>query len=245
MVSLGQVDVFISAINAAKNIESLSAATYRQICHQGFEFFSYQLIAAPIGPRPLLYMTSYPKGWTMRYFEKHYISDDMVTRHAAQTIRPFLWPEIGALQSFTQTQRTFFHEATEFGIKAGGTVPVHGPGAAKALFSVAANMSEAAFAQLFILQRHELQLIATYAHEHILRLGLDSPPPPPTIKLSPRELEILTWTARGKTAWEISTILSLSEATVRDYAERAAIKLGSTNKIQSVAIALLHALIIP
>ena len=35
------------------------------------------------------------------------------------------------------------------------------------------------------------------------------------LKLSPRELECLKWAAAGKTAWETSIILDISEGTVK------------------------------
>lgn len=240
-----QIDCFIAAMDSARSIDDIFLATKSQIQALGFDYFGYQLLAPPIGPAVRLYLTNKPNGWTCRYIEQKYVSDDLVTRHAARTLRPFLWRDISQERLITPTQRLMFTEATEFGLKAGGTVPIHGPAAAKALFSIAANMSQHEFDRLFLQERHALQIIATYVHEHILRLGLDTPPPPPTIKLTPRELEVLTWTARGKTAWEISEIIAISEATVREYLENASHKLGTYNKSHAVAVAILHALIIP
>ena len=56
--------------------------------------------------------------------------------------------------------------------------------------------------------------------------------------LTPREIECLGWCSRGKTNWEISRILGLSERTVEHYLSRANRKLGSTNRAQAVACAL-------
>jgi DNA-binding CsgD family transcriptional regulator len=49
--------------------------------------------------------------------------------------------------------------------------------------------------------------------------------------LTPRELQVLTWVTRGKSAWEIGKILN------------AVRKFGAANRIQAVAIALLYGLI--
>jgi DNA-binding CsgD family transcriptional regulator len=54
---------------------------------------------------------------------------------------------------------------------------------------------------------------------------------------------VMTWSARGKTAWEISEILSLSEGTVRDHIKNACRKLDTSNKTHAIAVALLHGLI--
>ena len=46
------------------------------------------------------------------------------------------------------------------------------------------------------------------------------------INLSARELDCLQWTAAGKTAWEASVILGISERTVRFHLNAAREKLG-------------------
>lgn len=56
--------------------------------------------------------------------------------------------------------------------------------------------------------------------------------------LSPRELEVLKWIAKGKTAWEISVILSISRKTVELHGSNAMKKLGANNRTQAVAHAL-------
>ncbi len=63
--------------------------------------------------------------------------------------------------------------------------------------------------------------------------------------LTPRELDCLRWCSRGKTNWEISRILGLSERTVEHYLSRANRKLGTVNRAQAVALALKMNLIEP
>ena len=53
--------------------------------------------------------------------------------------------------------------------------------------------------------------------------------------LTPREIECLRWSASGKTAWETSRILGLSEWTVVYHLERAKRKFGLSSKQQMVA----------
>ena len=57
-------------------------------------------------------------------------------------------------------------------------------------------------------------------------------------RLTPRELDCLRWCSRGKTNWEISRILGLSERTVEHYLSRANRKLGTATRAQAVARAL-------
>lgn len=66
-----------------------------------------------------------------------------------------------------------------------------------------------------------------------------------TDKLTRRETEILTWSARGKTRAEISIMLSLSEETVKDYLAKILRKLNAVNKTHAVSIACILGLIEP
>jgi DNA-binding CsgD family transcriptional regulator len=52
--------------------------------------------------------------------------------------------------------------------------------------------------------------------------------------LTPREREVVQLTAAGKSAWEISVILSISQHTVKHHLRVAAAKLDATNKVATV-----------
>lgn len=63
------------------------------------------------------------------------------------------------------------------------------------------------------------------------------------IELSAREAECLTWTAKGKTSWEIAVILGIAESTVSFHLSNVCKKLSSNNRTHSVALALKQGLI--
>lgn len=65
-------------------------------------------------------------------------------------------------------------------------------------------------------------------------------PPGSFLELTERELECLRWAAGGKTAWETGMVLNISERTVNFHLVNAQKKLGATNKIQTVARAILY-----
>jgi DNA-binding response OmpR family regulator len=68
---------------------------------------------------------------------------------------------------------------------------------------------------------------------------------PRDVDLSPRELDVLTWSARGKTSDEISGILDLSKRTVDFHMDNARAKLGVATRIQAVVKAIAGKLIEP
>lgn len=79
-----------------------------------------------------------------------------------------------------------------------------------------------------------LQLLAVHAltaADRLLspRISKDDLP-----KLTKRELDVLSWTSQGKTAWEVSVILGMSEKTVNFHLGNAMRKLGVTSKHQAV-----------
>lgn len=55
--------------------------------------------------------------------------------------------------------------------------------------------------------------------------------------LTVKEIEILAYGADGKTSWEISRILGISEHTVSQHFKVAQGKLGASNRTQAVVIA--------
>lgn len=55
------------------------------------------------------------------------------------------------------------------------------------------------------------------------------------LHLSEREIEVLRWSAIGKTAEEVAEILHLSESTVNFHARNTIVKLGVQNKVAAIA----------
>lgn len=87
----------------------------------------------------------------------------------------------------------------------------------------------------------EWTILGTYFHSHILRLnGHDSSK---QLIVSAKELDCLRWTAAGKTAWEASKILGISERTVRFHLNAAREKLSCATTTQAVAKAVARQLI--
>jgi DNA-binding CsgD family transcriptional regulator len=87
----------------------------------------------------------------------------------------------------------------------------------------------------------EFQVLGNYFHQHILRIyGHDAGK---DILISARELDCLKWVAAGKTAWEASVILGISERTVRFHLNAAREKLDCMTTTQAVAKAVSQQLI--
>ncbi len=56
--------------------------------------------------------------------------------------------------------------------------------------------------------------------------------------LSGREIEVLRWLKEGKSNWEISMILKISERTVKYHVKNICAKLDAINRTHAVVIAI-------
>ena len=86
-----------------------------------------------------------------------------------------------------------------------------------------------------------IQWVCQYAHQNLCRLltnqRLDLP------KLTPREQEILTWIALGKSNAEIADILGISHNTVGTYTRRIFVKTNTNNRTSAALFGITNGLI--
>jgi LuxR family quorum sensing-dependent transcriptional regulator len=153
----------------------------------------------------------------------------------------FLWSE-APYSLDDEPAAGVMNEAKEFGLSEGFAVPIISVDGAQAIVTFGAPHFD-------IPERHRraLHVVAIFAHtkiRDIRKAGSGSRSDPRKVHLSGREIECLRWAAAGKTAWETSEILDLSEQTVVQYVKSATRKLGAQNKGYAIAEAMRAALII-
>ena len=121
--------------------------------------------------------------------------------------------------------------------------PLRALGAESALLCIGAVMHADDWARQVALLRRDFQILGDYFHQHIMRIyGHDASN---DMLITARELDCLKWMAAGKTAWEASVILGISERTVRFHLNAAREKLDCQNTTQAVAKAVSQQLISP
>jgi DNA-binding CsgD family transcriptional regulator len=110
-----------------------------------------------------------------------------------------------------------------------------------AMFSINSHVTDAEWAKIKKEYMRDFQILAHHFHTHILEsLGVDENA---TVHFTNREIECLKWAAAGKSVWETSRILGITERTVSLYLETARTKIGAVNKTQAVAKAIRENLI--
>ncbi len=173
-----------------------------------------------------------PGEWSKRYVEQNYIHHDPIVERLQQDTMPFTWQDAyGSCPSRTDAE-LIDGEASSFGLRTGYVVPVPLLGGLTLAFSFGGAAMEAEPGAL-----STLAFVTNVAAGHLVNLarcrshrdGRD---------LTPREVDCLSWSAEGKTAGEIGTILGVSPCTVVKHLTAAREKLDAINKSQAVAKAI-------
>jgi DNA-binding CsgD family transcriptional regulator len=237
MDRLDGINGFCEAIERAPDLPALFSTLETELAQLGVERFTYAIGNRRDGSRDGFFSTTYPAGWVERYLEQRHEADDVIVHRLAQTLRPFSWREVLTNPHVTLAQKAVVDEATEFSLLSGAAAPICGPGLMRARLVVASSMSPNEFEKMFAQARDLLNLIALYTHERALEL-VDEPTLEGRVALTARETEALKWTSRGKTSWEISEILSLSEATVKEHLKTACAKFDVRTKAHATALAI-------
>jgi LuxR family transcriptional regulator, quorum-sensing system regulator CviR len=123
--------------------------------------------------------------------------------------------------------------AYEFGVKSGYGYGLKNSGDSKGSFFCFAGKNVKRDLRTEVL----LNLILPHLHQALCRISprntFTSEP-----SLSNRELEILKWLKNGKSTWDISIILGISERTVKFHVNNIMHKLDASNRTHAVVIAL-------
>jgi len=230
-------------IGRANSTESLKKA-----CRAATEAFGYDYYLFggyyPV-VESVVVSSSFPEEWRSLYDGNGYVAFDPTVKHSWTSTSPIVWRKVEYSEGKVgEMERMVMDQAYEFGLRSGISVPVHGSGAEGCMLSLASREEHADY------EYHDeagLQIIVHAMHEAMKRiLAKNTVGSEPVIEsLTPREIECLSWTAKGKTSWAISRILDVSENTVIFHLRNAIKKLEVTNRSHAVAKAVAHSKITP
>lgn len=208
------------------------------------DYFAYLLLRPPSGavlPQDIL-VSDYPDEWQQRYRARHYKYYDPVVTISHDPGSPFFyWGHRGFLDPHGKAARLVFHEAAEFHILEGCGVPTAGVGGDGGVFSM--SVSQRGHVSEILENRQErIQVFAAEFHRAAVRLTFGQPRTD-TPHLTPRQREVLSWTAEGLSSEATADRIGISASAVNYHLGLAARRLGAANKIQAVALAIRRGLI--
>lgn len=233
------VGCFVEDLRAASDGPDRLATLLRHLSGMGIDNFVYANGSRRFRTPHVDF--TYPGEWMGRYVSEGYKDTDPVVMEASHSVLPFHWQPLLRRPGISPAGLRVFAEASEFGIRDGMTVPIHG-GDGMALLCMAIK-DPALFTDAGMAHRHTIHLMALYYHDMVERCAAEHERA--SVTLTGREREVLLWTSKGKTSWETSLILKVSERTVNFHIEKAKKKLGVTSRSHATVKAIMLGLITP
>ncbi len=198
----------------------------------GFEHFIYGAYFPLV--ENIVILNGFPDPWREHYDSAGYMYSDPTVKHCSVNTSAIEWSQLAVTKGRRgAAEREVMSEAMVYGLRQGVSVPVHGPGGEWGMMSL--GSSERYSPTTIKDTRFHTQFIAQSTHEALKRVVNAVGGETPESQLTVRECECLQWTANGKTAWEISRILNLSESTVTFHLKNAINKMEVANRPQAVA----------
>lgn len=191
----------------------------------GFEFCTHGLrLPLPITAPRTVFFSNYPAAWQARYQEQGYLDIDPTVAHGMRSAEPVLWSE-----ALFQSAPQLWREAQAHGVCHGWAQSMRDP---EGVFSmlVLARSGSAITAEELAEKEEQMKWLVHRSHAWMRACGSDIEAARPHEALSEREVEVLRWSAEGKTSSEIAQILAISERTVNFHVNSAVAKLDASNK---------------
>lgn len=229
---------WIHAIANSEDAEAISRAVEYAARELEFEYCAYGLrMPVPIAEQRTVLRNNYPCGWQKRYSEAQYLNIDPTVAHGYASLEPIIWSD----QVFASA-RVLWDEARSFGLKHGwaqSSLDVH---ATRGMLSLARGALSLSEAELAAKQFH-MSCLAWAAHQAFSRVFTAEVISDGPGTLTKREIEVLRWSADGKTSSEIADIMKISENTVNYHIKRAIANLYVPNRMAAVVRAAMMGLL--
>lgn len=218
-------------IDSAETTSSVVETLSDFVEHFGFKSVSIgHLVNPAMVNDKRIKISTWPDEYMEMRLSKHTIVKDPIARHALRTTQPFTWEM--AYRHADAAGRRVIDEGRDFAQNDGMMFPIHAFDEIPGCVSLGTDKLDVSGRDI-----KRIDMVCQQAFARISRL--EGPFPYEIhVDLSTREIEVLHFVAAGKSNWEVSRIIGISEHTVRDYMRRISKKLGTTNRAHTVAVAL-------
>ncbi|MBI5047608.1 MAG: autoinducer binding domain-containing protein [Deltaproteobacteria bacterium] len=175
---------------------------------------------------------SYPEGWFEVYREEKLYEIDPIVWHHHKFLGTQIWADTYKKYK-EKISPKFIYNADSFGLSLGIAGGIRSPsGRLTSIISFANDKNYFGAHEKAI-----MDILVPNFHEALVRVCRENKRKPLPY-LTVKEKEIIKWVREGKTNWEISAILNVSERTIRFHIENIKNKLDAATKAHVVAIAM-------
>ncbi len=218
----------------AGDVNTLESRLVRFANNIGFGIISGALVVEhAAGKVSTFHLGNTPEAFQSTFASSNIGKRDPVMRRLKRLSAPFVYDQA---MYVNEEAGDLWEMQARFGYKTGIAMALHLPGGKHFVMGVDRDQplpdDDVAVTRMMA----DLQLLAVHAQETAVRLL--TPQTADTLyapALTERELEILKWTAEGKSAWAVGQILSISEHAVKYHVKKILVKLGSGSKHQAAA----------
>jgi LuxR family quorum sensing-dependent transcriptional regulator len=237
---MGHFDRTLSYISEVQAAETAEAVCQKLLgITSGFGLTSLMAGTVPTPGTPIgkqkdhVLLCDWPLDWLERYVARNYVDHDPVVSRMKQLQAPFQWREASEDIRIDRGGEAVMGDASEFKLRDGLAFPIVTLDGQIMMVSLGGEQIEMSGIEFGM-----ISLVATYAIGRAMQLQVAGERTVDHVELTPRERECLRWAAGGKSEWEISQILGISEHTSEKHLLNAKHKLGAVNRVQAVAEAI-------
>ncbi|WP_153102311.1 helix-turn-helix transcriptional regulator [Paraburkholderia hayleyella] len=225
----------VLALGSCTDVETLREQFFSVTRQLGFSAVLYAGRFAVDGVRVEARIESnYDSRWREQYEANGYAAIDPAVNHALHSLAPLVWSDS---MYGSAAQQQFREEALAYGLGTGATFPVHSREGDVALLSMSVAGSRrragAHLKQNLVWGPFIATMMQEAMHKIVKGDALKQRP-----ELTPRENEVLNWLASGKTNWDISVLLGISEHGVVHHVRNILGKFDVPTRRQAVAKAI-------
>jgi LuxR family transcriptional regulator len=224
MTATTEAEFFTALSNAAQDL--------------GFEYCAYGMrMPLPLSNPKVIMLNNYSEEWRQRYAAQNYLNIDPTVAHGIRSVLPLIWNE-----SVFESARPLWEDARAHGLKVGWAQSSYNAQGAVGMLTMARS-NELLTPNELRKNSVQMTVLAQLAHEGMSRLVSARRTAEEAAVLTAREIEVLRWTADGKTSGEVGQIMNISERTVNFHINNSLEKLGAVNKTAAVIKAALMRLL--
>ncbi|HEX3637388.1 MAG TPA: autoinducer binding domain-containing protein [Paraburkholderia sp.] len=230
-------DLFLE-LQTCEQIDAAFSILSRASLDLGFSYCAFGYVnRVPFCSRNIVIKSSYPERWVSRYREKEYLRVDPIAKLESGDLTPVIWGD----RLFADAKH-LWDEARSAGLAIGISQPCWDARGQFGVYSLAREGTPVGFSEIKTL-RPFLLALGQLSMSCFSRIADQQSSTATEAKLTQREIEILRWTADGKSAKGISNALDISVDTVNFHLKNCKRKLNAQSKASAAAYAIAYGLL--
>lgn len=228
-------EAFVEQSRRAATVPQLKAHFQRIMADEGYD--NYFLGTVTTGQIVKAEWASFPEGHFETYLAEGWDRVDPILALAARASGPFCWDRVAPGMRFSRPQMALLHECKRVGVHAISVVPFRNHDGSCEIIGISSRHAHAGDpARMPVL--HAMCAQTLWRAGELCRNGMIAEAR--QAALTAKELEVLKWIKAGKSNTDISDILDLSVKTVEYHVSNILKKLGVSNRIGAVVVAMQH-----